>query len=508
MPRAARVIAALGIFLGLSFSQTAAATKQRQAGTARLLPGVNGVPELKTVPGAFGGVALSASALPVSAPARAALDARQADQAREFKPATAALQRNAELVQALAPANSSRIGDEQAHTLGARLFGTQPFGSALGTAAGPQDPVDGNDGRSTNPLDKGNGKGEDERAGVKTPQEEPARLVQTPWNDFKNYQRLWWQNMWFYVVTNIRVKYNEAKMHRQKLLDAGEVPAVSKPRLFFSHMRVMGQTGWFYIMGFGALEDGPVAAEARASFRHYFDGPGIDQKTIAAFDRFVDRAKEYNKEKRAPSNYRKLLRDAMIKSSTMPAAKIAGYLDSLYPDAARATDYQGQSADALLKRFKEIVMEELNAQQSGRGKIVAVILIGSFATGAATPKSDFDGEVITTDGSAERVNGFVAKVVGRWATEGRQARNPITFHMFPFTLSRRLIRRIHDAPYLVFSPDPRIERELAMRDGEPFAFKQDHQWHWWSHPLRQLQRWTVFGTSFLPAPKKKPLSNP
>ncbi len=333
--------------------------------------------------------------------------------------------------------------------------------------------------------------------------ERPSSLRQRL-SDRINFQKLWAAHLWFYVVTNIRMKFPPYYAYWKKRVASGEIPPVSKPREFFSYMRVMGQTGEFFVLGFAARDDQAVVKEAGETFRKYFDAPEIKAQPgiYKAFDGFVERARNYNVERRAPSNFRKLVRDNMLKASTLPVAKLESFFDGLYRDQARTSDFQHGGAAAILNRFQEIVDEELRKEPEGvRGRIRGVVLIGSFASGAATPTSDFDGELVTDYGSPVRVQGFIDRVLARWNAEGRQKTNPVTFHEHPLPFSRRVIRMVHDCPYLVISPDPAVVSELAMRPGEAPAFRPSPKLTAKGRALRWLQYAAVYASTFLPAEK-------
>jgi hypothetical protein len=314
------------------------------------------------------------------------------------------------------------------------------------------------------------------------------------WRERLHYRRLWAENLWFYLYTNIVNKWGQYAGDHARLKAAGITPPVSKPRKFFSHMRVMGQTGEFYVPGFTPRHDADVLSEARETFMKYFDGPGITDAHRRAFEGFLQRAMAYNVERRAASKFRANVRDNMLKASVMDPAKMVAFFDGL-PIITRTAEFQAGAADKILEQFRQVVMEELAKEpKDAPDRITGIILIGSFALGAATPTSDFDVEPLTADGGSGRVKGFSQRLTARWAEVGRQKTNPVTFHMFGYLNSRWELQKIHHEPYIIISPDQAIIANLAMRPGEP----NDHIPSRDLKPVRgSFLRWAQYAAVYL-----------
>lgn len=325
----------------------------------------------------------------------------------------------------------------------------------------------------------------------------PASPTRPTLKERGHYRRLWAENLWFYVFTNIVNKWGPYSGDWARLRASGVTPPVSKPRKFFAHMRVMGQTGEFYVPGFTPRHDQKVLEEARETFIKYFDGPGVGDKERAAFESFLQRAMAYNVERRAASKFRAHVRDSMLKASVMDPAKIASFFDGL-PVVTRTAEFQAGAADAILAEFQKVVLEEVAKEpKDAKDRITGIILIGSFALGAATPTSDFDVEPITADGGSGRVKGFSDRLTARWKEVGRQQTNPVTFHMFGYLNSRWELRAIHHEPYLIISPDQAIVANLAMRPGEPSAHVPSRDLKPFGRFLRWAQYAAVYLTSLL-----------
>lgn len=287
-------------------------------------------------------------------------------------------------------------------------------------------------------------------------------------SDRYHHARLYWQNISWYTVTHIKGMWPSYMKRRAELQAKGDEPSVSSARTFFSWMRVMGQTGPFYVLGFGSRDEDAVIAEATRAFDHYFDGPGVDAHAREAFVRFTQRAKGYNAEKRAPTNMRKHVRDAMISASLKPGKDLAAHFDALLlDDKTKATeDFQksGQAA-ALLEQYRQAVIETvLEEDPKAADRVVGVILLGSFASGSPTPTSDFDTQPITANGGDTKVAAFRDRVLARWAS--RQKDNPVSIQDFPYPPSKTLMTRIHDGAYLIISPEEGLVAALERRPGE------------------------------------------
>ncbi len=429
-------------------------------------------------------------------PVAPSVDGPKAQVEAENLPPTVTPGTNQVLAQ-LSPENAGRVGDEQSSALAAKLIDPSIKASASDTAA----PVYGETSASGElaPWQR-----ENLASGVIVPEQKPAKDPRPTIPERLHYGDLWVRNIWFYVYTNIRNKWGPYLGYWQKLRDSGVPPIVSHPREFFATMRIFGQTGYFYVPGFGPVEDAEVVREARATFRKFFDGPGITEKEIAAFDGFVDRAMLFNNKRRAASKFRANVRDQMLKASTMTPDKIAPFFDGL-PVMAKTDEFQNKGiADAILAEFKQTVLDVIKEEPQGApDRITGVILIGSFALGAATPKSDFDIEPLTADGGSGRVRAFAKKVEQRWIAAGRQGTNPVSFHYFGYLNSRWELRKIHHEPYIIISPDQAITANLAMRPGEAPSHIPSRKMTPTGRFLRGLQYAAVYATSLI-TPAKYP----
>lgn len=404
---------------------------------------------------------------------------------------------SAKLVTELTAPKAEQIPAEQQRAMAGEILGEGKHQ----IAASAVDPVPGSI-SSFSPLTPNGGEAGAPQA--EPPQPKPARApaVRPSVKERSHYNRLWYENLYFYIVTNILNKWGDYQKQRQALIDKGFTPAVSQPRKFFAYMRVMGQTGEFCVPGFMPREDAAVVDEARETFEKYFDSPEMGEKERKAFEGFLGRALVYNAEKRAASKFRAMVRDTMLKASVQEPADVAQFFDGL-PTAAKTAEFQAGAADLILNRFKAVAMEEiLKEPADAKDRITGLILIGSFAIGAATPTSDFDIEPLTADGGSGRVKEFSQRLIKRWADEGRQKVNPITFHMFGYLNSRWELAKIHHEPYIILSPDPAIVDNLTLRPGEQ-RLTPSRTLSRRGKLYRWLQYVAVYGTSLtVKSPKK------
>lgn len=368
-------------------------------------------------------------------------------------------------LEALAPEKLGKTSGESAKALSGRLLGleegrSEPFDAVAGRFAASAPDLD--------PSAPDDADGAREPAAPAAPR--PTYGLRRAVADQYHHARLLTQNYYWYSVTHIvnmwpsyRTRWAEAKAK-------GEAN-VSRPRAFFAYMRIAAISGRFYVLGAAPLEDDAVIVKFRADLLRWFDAPGaVGARELAAFDAFTARAKSYNAERRAPSNMRKHIRDALLKASTMEPSKLAPFFDSLLlEETARETaDFQNKGAQKrILDAFKDVMRDTLAEEPEGaKGRIRAAILLGSFATGSAGPKSDFDVELLTDGGSNARSAAFIKRLTDRWIATGHHARNPVTVHDFPSTPTRGIIDLVHTGDYLVISLDARLAAELQRKPGE------------------------------------------
>lgn len=289
------------------------------------------------------------------------------------------------------------------------------------------------------------------------------------------------------------------------------IPAVAQSRSFFAHMRAFGLTGYFYLMGFSPRGDQKVIDEAIGIYDRYFRSPDLGKKEKEAFLAFLERARDYNASRRNISYMRKIIRDTMLDASVLPAKKVAAVFSAKL--TGPTNDFQQGEAPKILADFQRVVEEEIVAERrlaeeqgQGKSRVTAVVLIGSFATGAATRSSDFDPEVVTADGSSKRVDDFGRRVDERWKAlyPDKGTRIPVHFHETALPESKRFLRMMIDTRYLVFSPEKALVEALQAKDGEPAAFSQMRDFGplGWGRFLRFLHFAAIYLVSYWPWPSQ------
>lgn len=285
------------------------------------------------------------------------------------------------------------------------------------------------------------------------------------------YRRVLAENVRWYLTTNVANKWRSHRLALAKAREDGTV-AVPDQRGFFAAMRTTGMTGRYYVLGGSSLEDPEMAKDMRRAFRRWFrfGDPAAASEARAAFDRFVERARAYNVRGRSHVFFHKTVRDSMLAASLLPPDAVAARFDGLLREDRSREIAAFQSSGAMEKarrRFEDVLLEELAREdQEDPGRVVAVSVLGSFASGSAGPTSDFDAEVITADGGKRRLKPFSDRVVARWTELGLQRVHPVVFHSHATPPSRALIDRVYTEPYFVVTPDESLRGRLARAPGE------------------------------------------
>lgn len=291
--------------------------------------------------------------------------------------------------------------------------------------------------------------------------------------DHAHHWRLLGQSFWWYMTTNVRNKWRGQREAWNKAAAAGPV-AVSRQREFFAAMRTTGMSGHFYVLGGAALPDAEVMADMRAAFRRYFDHPAIPPAANASFERFMARAMSYNTERRSHTYFYKTIRDAMIKASLLRPEQLSGHFDGLLQEgmAQETLDFQNKGEQKRVREaFRSALLQVLDEEDPlGKDRVVAALVLGSFASGAAGPLSDFDVEVITANGSDARVKPFSDRILAVWKEAGLHGRHPVTVHEHAARPTRAYLDLVHSADYFIVARNAALEGELSRAPGEKPAF--------------------------------------
>ena len=318
--------------------------------------------------------------------------------------------------------------------------------------------------------------------------------------DHARYHSLLVQSFWWYMYTHIGDMWPSYKSRWAKTRDEGDV-AVSRPRAFFSAMRVTGMSGRFYLLGGSALEDDLVIKAFRQAFDRYFDSPEIGERERAALESFMQRAKGFNAERRSHTNMYKNIRDPLIKASTMRPDQLTAYFDSLIlPEKEMSTkEYQ---VSGQMERTKEAflavlrtTLDEENPKDPQR--IRAAIVLGSFASGSAGPGSDFDVEALADGASNARRLSFLKRLTDRWDAAGYHKTNPVSVHDRTSWPSWGLVNIVQTRHYIVVSPEPALVARLSRQAFEDPAVRLERADTFHGHVNRVVQRAIVAAATYM-----------
>jgi len=272
-------------------------------------------------------------------------------------------------------------------------------------------------------------------------------------------------SLYWYTVPRLIQRWEG--LRRSYIASKSDKPAVRKRIGFFIAHRVLGSTGSYGPMGFRIAANRAVTHDAWWIYQHYFDGTA---ESDAAFARFIARAHDYNPNRRS-TQYRKTIFHGLREASVAGRDDLASIFDSLATpeEAAVLRDYQaGGRQDEVLDRFDRLVEEtilELNAGVSAGSRIVAAVLLGSFANHAAAPRSDLDLQLVSEDGRGSGNRAFIARLKERWKEEGFPE-HPVSGFEYGLRLSRGLLDLVHREPYRLITPYQPVAEALSRTQEE------------------------------------------
>lgn len=291
-----------------------------------------------------------------------------------------------------------------------------------------------------------------------------------------HYWKLLTGSFTWYMTTNVANKW---RSHRAQLLKArAEGPvSVTRQREFFAAMRTTGMSGHFYVLGGSALEDHEVIEDMRAAFARYFNHPGVGSTERDSYENFMARARLYKAGRRSHTYLYKTIRDAMLKASLLPPSKLAAFFDAQIAEGMQreALDFQNKGEQKrVADAFREALLAVLDREDPrARNRVLAAVVLGSFASGAAGPGSDFDVELVTANGSDDRVKAFSDAIVAEWSARGGHQKHPVTVHDHAARPSRASLDLVHSADYFIVTRSPLLHEELSRAPGEGPAFTVD-----------------------------------
>ena len=97
-------------------------------------------------------------------------------------------------------------------------------------------------------------------------------------------------------------------------------------------------------------------------------------------------------------------------------------------------------------------------------KVVALILLGSYAIGQSTPNSDVDFQLVTRDGSADAIAPFKEALVRNWTEDRLEKLEAFQFALPP---APEVVKASFPEGYQVLSPDPAAVAALTFETAPP-----------------------------------------
>ncbi|MFH1725509.1 MAG: nucleotidyltransferase domain-containing protein [Elusimicrobiota bacterium] len=291
------------------------------------------------------------------------------------------------------------------------------------------------------------------------------------------YLRIYLRSLLWRSTTRLYYRWEQVKTGARER--RGAKRAVRRLLPFLLANLVMGSTGRVETFGLRTAHNRIVVADAWSVFNRYFR---TDQAATGAFSRLILRARHYNPNRRL-TQFRKILVTALREASVRSPAELPAYFDSLVTTEAgqELIEFQKDGQRRTLEVFDRAVRESILAVNKGLPagrRVVGAVLMGSFANGGAGPNSDLDIEIVTENGSTVHLKAFYDGLKARWKAAG-MSRHPIGDFEYALPVSKSLISRMHQEPYIVFSPYPEVIEALQRSPAEERARK-----------VRRVRKWT------------------
>jgi hypothetical protein len=274
-----------------------------------------------------------------------------------------------------------------------------------------------------------------------------------------------WETTKFFLTSRVRLL--REFIEDQKAKGADKELAVENLEAMWLDWRVLGYSGRVTTAGFEVADRESMRKQALQFFdRHW----GRDEPSRAAFRRYMDRV-DATVPLARPSNYRKHAFASPFDLAGLTRAEVPAKLDSLLTGEhnAEIQRHRDERQDAVLASFKAAAnasILDVNRTLPEGKRVVAVILLGSYAIGQSTPKSDIDYQLLTQDGGTAAIQPFSAALDRHW-TENKLDK----IEAFQFTLppSRAVVVESFQEGYQVISPDPAAVQALSKDSFMPAA---------------------------------------
>lgn len=272
-----------------------------------------------------------------------------------------------------------------------------------------------------------------------------------------------WETTKFFFTS--RVKLLREMIDQQKAEAAGKAAAVEDLEAMWLDWRVKGYSGRVTTAGFEVADRASMRQDALKFFDAHW---GHDEASRAAFRRYMDRV-DATVPLARPSNYRKHAFSGPFDLAGLSSAEVPARLDSLLTDEHIAVMnlHRSTRQDAVLASFQDAALASIREANAGlpKGKrIVSVILLGSYAIGQSTPKSDIDYQLVTEDGSSDGIVPFNAALDRNWKENRIEKLESFQFALPP---SREVVVDSFQEGYRVISPDPAVVKALSTYSFDP-----------------------------------------
>lgn len=303
--------------------------------------------------------------------------------------------------------------------------------------------------------------------------------------DFVDFRRAYYRGLYYYVFPRALQRWRQFKTHVATTRTRHPIAFSGDERAFYADMRAFGTTGHFYGLGFSNLRDGSLADEARGVFERYYKAPGVGAAERAAFDRYLERARKFAVNG-ASSNYTKIVRDTLLRAATTDPKDLAAYFESRVSEdfQSEVDAFRADRMSRVYTAFDRVLRRTLAEENpDDPDRVVAAVVLGSFATDTAKEGSDFDLQLVTASGRTGRGYGpFLERLKKAWAAElpkvggarstTKPAKHPVGALDAAVGASKKLLLHFHSTKFIVVSNDKALEDALQYRAGDKLRFRQ------------------------------------
>lgn len=277
--------------------------------------------------------------------------------------------------------------------------------------------------------------------------------------------RAHWETTKFFFGS--RVKLLRSMILQQKADSRPETRAVKDLEGMWLDWRVKSYSGKVTTAGFQVADRATIRRDALKLFDKYFPD---DAASRAAFRRYMDRVDAVVPVER-PSNYRKRAYSVFYELPLVAPADLPARIDAMLSPAHIAVfaAHRAERQQVLLSAFKTAAVaaiREVNLSLPDAKKLVAVILLGSYAIDQSTPDSDVDFQLMTRDGSPDAIEPFKAALDRHWTSDRIEKLEVFQFALPP---SREVVVESFREGYQVVSPDAEAVRALSKSGFAPDA---------------------------------------